>query len=105
MNETISDDALKEKAVVTADGVELGRIDAITATHVRLHTPDDMVVSSQLWLPRTMIAGIEGDLVRLNRERGQIHDAVYSLAPSQQREYATLNLGIRVGRERGLRLA
>lgn len=105
MNETITDDALRDKTVITADGVELGTIDALTATHVRLATTNDLIESSQLWLPRAMIGGIEGDHVRLTRERGELHDAVYALAPSQQREYATLNLGIRIGRERGLRLA
>ena len=102
MNDIVVESQLKGKTVSTADGVVLGTVDATTETHVRVHTPSDIVEGDQLWLPRQMIESVTDDAIRLNVERPDIHDAVFALAPGQQRQYATLGLNVRLGRNRGL---
>jgi hypothetical protein len=43
--------------------------------------------------------------VRLSRERADLHDAVLAMPPGEQREFGTLLLNVRIGRERSLRIA
>jgi hypothetical protein len=89
--------------VVSADGLPVGPIEAETPTHLNVRTNGD-APTGQIWLPRTMIASVAEDTVRLNVPRAAIHEAVLSLPPGQQREFATLGVNIKVGRARGLGL-
>lgn len=90
------------QTVVSADDVTVGRVDGITETHFNVRTPMGDSPTRQLWIPRSMIASSDADMIRLTVARADLHEAVYSMSPGQQREYATLGLGVRIGRERGL---
>jgi len=102
MNEPLTESTLKGKVVVTADGIELGEVEAEAGTHLRLRSTGGDAPSSQLWLPKAMIEESDGDVIRLNRQRADLHDAVLSLSPGQQREFASLGLNLHMGRLRGL---
>lgn len=90
------------QTVVSADDVTLGRVDGVTETHINVRTPMGDSPTRSLWLPRAMIVTIDADVIRLRVERADLHEAVYCMSPGQQREYATLGLGVRIGRARGL---
>jgi hypothetical protein len=89
--------------VVSADGLPVGQIEAETPTHLNVRTDGD-APTGQLWLPRRMIESVTDGIVRLNVPRWAIHEAVFSLPPSQQREFATLGVNVTIGRARGLGL-
>jgi hypothetical protein len=103
MNERANSETLKGRRVITADGVELGAVDAETETHLRVHAQDSDAPDRHLWLPKTMVDQTATGTVSLNRRRADLHDAVFSLPPGQQREYATLEPTVKIGRERWLR--
>jgi hypothetical protein len=94
--------SLRGRRVVTADGVLLGAVDGETASHVRVHTPDGNAPDDYLWVPRAYIRLVEDDELHLHRERADLHDAVLSLSPGEQREFASLKLPFRIGRHRWL---
>ncbi len=89
--------------VVSADGLPVGQIEAETPTHLNVRTGGD-APSGHIWLPRRMIESVTDDTVRLNVPRAAIHEAVLSLSPGQQREFATLGVNVKIGRARGLGL-
>jgi hypothetical protein len=95
--------SLRGRRVVTADGVLLGEVDGETASHVRVHTPGGDAPDDYLWVPRDYIRLVEDDEVHLHRARADLHDAVLSLSPGEQREFASLKLPISIGRHRWLR--
>lgn len=94
--------APKNQIVVSADDVLVGRVDGVTETHINVRTPMGDSPTRQLWIPCSMIASADADTICLSVERAELHEAVYCMSPGQQREYATLGLGVRIGRERGL---
>lgn len=89
--------------VISADGLPVGQIEAETPTHLNVRTDGD-APTGQIWLPRRMIESVTDDVVRLNVPRTAIHEAVFSLSPGQQREFATLGANVKIGRARGLGL-
>ena len=102
MNEPAVEGEMKGKTVVTADEIELGEVEAETASHIRVRCFADDVAGGYLWLPKQMVRGVEGDAVHLDRLRAELHDAVLALSPGEQREFGTLGLSVRIGRLRGL---
>lgn len=102
MNEPTTGESLRDMRVVTADGIELGDVDGETDTHIRVHTEPTDLPEDHLWLPRALVGEIGGRTVRISRRRADLHDAVLSLSPGEQREYATLGTSIRIGRARWL---
>jgi hypothetical protein len=94
--------SLRGRRVVTADGILLGEVAGETASHLRVHTADGDAPDDYLWVPRAAIRLIEDDELHLDRERADLHDAVLSLSPGEQREFASLQLPIRIGRQRWL---
>lgn len=111
MNEPTSDSSIVEpvvesnlsgRAVITADGETIGPVEAETSTHLRVRAVGDDLAIDQLWVPKDMIGSVDGDTVRLTRERADLHDAVLAMPPGQQREFGTLSLNLRIGRMRGL---
>lgn len=100
---TITNEPLRGRRVFTADRVYLGPVDGDTESHIRVRTHDGDAPGGHLWLARTMIQDIGPRTIRLNRERADLHDAVLSLSPGEQREYQTLGVTTaRLGRARGL---
>ncbi len=94
--------SLRGRRVVTADGILLGEVDGQTDTHLRVRTPDAEAPDGHLWVPRMYIRLIEDDELHLDRERADLHDAVLSLSPGEQREFASLGVTINLGRHRWL---
>lgn len=90
--------------VVSADGVTVGTQEAATDSHIGVRCPETDAPGGQLWLPRTMIARVEDATIRLNRNRAELHEAVYALPPGQQRAFETLGLNVKIGRARGMEL-
>ena len=101
MNEQIISQLRPGQTVISADGITVGRIDADSPTHVRVRTRAD-AQTDHLWLPKGMVRSVEGDTVHLNALRADLHEAVLSLPPGQQREFGTLGLNVRIGRARGI---
>lgn len=89
--------------VISADGLAVGIIEQETPTHLGLRAVAE-APTGQLWLPRTLVGSVEGDVVRLTVPRAALHEAVLSLPPRQQREFASLGLSVRIGRERGMKV-
>jgi hypothetical protein len=104
MNEPATGEPLKGRRAITADGVDLGVVDAETETHLRVHAEDSDAPDRHLWLPKEMVDQVAAGTVSLNRRRADLHDAVFSLPPGQQREYATLEPTVKIGRERWLKM-
>lgn len=90
--------------VVSADGDELGTVQALASTHIRVGPVGGGAAGMFLWIPKTMIHTTSGDLLTLNVNRAEMHDAVFEMSPGEQREYATLGLHVKLGRARGLAL-
>src|SRR5688572_16498380 len=88
--------------VVSADGVTVGVVEGGTDSHIGVRCDEADAPGGQMWLPRRMVARVEGETVFLNRERADLHEAVYALPPGQQRAFETLSLGIKIGRARGV---
>lgn len=103
MNEPATGETFKGRRVITSDGVELGGVDAETETHLRVRAEDSDAPDLHLWLPKMMMGDVTAGTIALNRRRADLHDAVFSLSPGQQREYATLEPTVKIGRERWLR--
>ena len=89
--------------VVSADGVAIGPVEADADTHLRVRVAHGDAPAGQIWIPKAMVQGVEGSAVHLNRVRADLHEAVLSMPPGQQREFATLAITLNVGRTRGLR--
>ena len=89
--------------VVSADGIAIGRVEADAETHLRVRVEHGDAPDGQIWIPKTMVRGVEGDAVHLNRIRADLHEAVFAMPPGQQREFSTLAITLNVGRTRGLR--
>lgn len=111
MNETTDDSraadpevesALTGKMVITADDEAIGPVEAETSAYLRVRADGSDAPSGQLWLPKAMVERVERESVRLNRERADLHDAVLSMPPGEQREFGSLLLNLRIGRTRGL---
>lgn len=103
VSEPAAGDSLRGRRVVTADGVTLGMVDGETESHIRVMMRHSDAPEGHVWLPRVMMQDVERRTIRLNRNRADLHDAVLSLSPGEQREYATLGLtATRLGRARGL---
>ena len=104
MNEQLSSSELRNgMIVVSADGVAIGPVEADMETHVRVRVEQGDAPGGQMWIPKAMVRGVEGNTVRLNRIRGDLHEAVLAMPPGQQREFSTLAITLNVGRTRGLR--
>src|SRR5262245_38384940 len=88
--------------VISSDGVTVGTVDTQTETHVSVHVDAGDAPNGQMWLPKRMIEAIDGETVRLNVRRDDLHEAVFSLPPGQQRSYDTLGLKVKIGRARGV---
>ena len=93
---------LKGRTVISADGIEIGEVEAETASHIRVRMPHPDNPGGFIWLPKETVSGVEGGAVHLSRLRAELHDAVLALSPGEQREFATLGLSVRIGRQRGL---
>jgi len=102
MNEAATGETLRGKRVVTADGIELGGVDGEAETHIRVLAEATDLPGEHLWLPRAYVEDVTGRTIRLSRRRAELHDAVLQLSPGEQREYATLNAQVRIGRQRWL---
>lgn len=102
MNQPAAGEMLRGVRVITSDGVDLGTVDAETETHLRVRAADSDAPDQHLWLPKLMVAETAAGTVSLNRRRADLHDAVFSLPPGQQREYATLESTVKIGRARWL---
>lgn len=107
MNDSTTDGAgaesdLQGKLVITADDETIGPVEGVTDTYLRVRADDSDAPGSQLWIPRSLVDRVEGALVRLTPERADLHDAVLAMPPGEQREFGTLLLNIRIGRERTL---
>jgi hypothetical protein len=100
--ESDAEDALQGKLVVTADDDVIGPVEVVTDTHLRVRADDSDRAGDQLWIPRSLVDAVDGETVRLNRERADLHDAVLSMPPGEQREFGSLLLNLRIGRERTL---
>jgi hypothetical protein len=103
--EADTESALKGKLVITADDVVIGPVEVVTDAHLRVRADDSDAPGGQLWIPRTLVDRVDGGVVRLNRERAGLHDAVLAMPPGEQREFGSLLLKVRIGRERSLRAA
>lgn len=88
--------------VMTSDGVDLGVVEADERTHLRVRVGRTDGPTEHLFVPVSMVGVIDGETVHLNVPRDHLHEAVYALAPAQQREYATLGLSVSLGRGRNL---
>src|SRR6266536_3085093 len=88
--------------VISADGIAVGTVDAQTDTHVSVRVDAGDAPNGQMWLPKRMIEAIDGETVRLNVIRADLHEAVLSLPPGQQRSFDTLALKVKIGRARGV---
>jgi len=97
-----AESALQGKLVITADDEMIGPVEVVTDSYLRVRADDSDVPGSQLWIPRSLVNRVEGELVRLTRERANLHDAVLAMPPGEQREFGTLLLNVRIGRERTL---
>ena len=100
--EPVVESNLSGRTVITADGEAIGLVEAETATHLRVHAVGNDLSVDQLWVPKDMVGSVEGEWVRLTRERADLHDAVLAMPPGQQREFGSLSLNLRIGRMRGL---
>lgn len=89
--------------VVSADGVAIGPLEADADTHLRVRVEQGDAPAGQIWVPKAMVRGVEGNAVHLNRIRADLHEAVLAMPPGQQREFSTLAITLNVGRTRGLR--
>jgi hypothetical protein len=89
-------------AVISADGITVGTVDAQTDTHISVRTDGGDAPNGQIWVPKWMIATVEGETIRLNVIRADLHEAVLSLPPGQQRAFETLGLKVKIGRARGV---
>ena len=94
--------ALQGKLVITADDETIGPVEVVTDTYLRVRADGSDSPGGQLWIPRAIVDRIDGETVRLNRERADLHDAVLSMPPGEQREFGSLLLTVRIGRERTL---
>jgi hypothetical protein len=88
--------------VISADDVTVGTVDSQTDTHISVRIATGDAPNGQMWIPKRMIAAVEGETIRLNVIRADLHEAVLSLPPGQQRAFETLGLNIRIGRKRGV---
>lgn len=88
--------------VMSADMVELGTVQALDTTHIRVGPVSGGAAGMYLWIPKTMVQQVGGEGVSLNVNRAELHDAVFEMSPGEQREYATLGLHVKLGRARGL---
>jgi hypothetical protein len=94
--------ALTGKMVVTADGETIGPVEGETKTYLRVRADASDAPGGQLWLPKRLVDRVDQETVRLNRDRADLHDAVLSMPPGEQREFGSLMLNVRIGRTRGL---
>jgi hypothetical protein len=102
MNESPPGEALRNRRVVTSDGIDLGEVDGASDTHIRVLSESSDAPERHLWLPTAMVDEVSVTTVRLNRRRADLHDAVFALSPGQQRAYATLEPTVKIGRDRWL---
>ncbi|MGE0541622.1 MAG: DUF2171 domain-containing protein [Dehalococcoidia bacterium] len=100
--ETGAESDLKGKLAVTADDTTIGPVEVVTDAYLRVRADDSDAPGGQLWIPRTLVDRVDGAIVRLNRERADLHDAVLAMPPGEQREFGSLLLKVRIGRERSL---
>ena len=101
MNETAAAKPQRGQTVVTSDGIPLGPIEADERTHLRVRLLDGEGPLDAIFVPVRLVRGVENDVVQLTAARADLHEAVYTLSPGQQREYATLGLRTPFGRRRG----
>lgn len=73
--------------VICADGVPLGRVEGDEGTHLRVRRS---AAPPLVWVPKSLIAGVEAGTVRLLLARDDLHDGIIALAPGRQREFGTL---------------
>ena len=91
------------RPVLSDDGITVGRVERVTATHLSVRTPEESdAPGDQLWIPRDQVRTVDNEAVYLRVNRAEIHEAVLALPPGQQREYETLAFQGRLGRNRGM---
>jgi hypothetical protein len=101
-SEAAASDVRDGLTVVSADGIVVGTVAGQTGSHIHVRAEASDSPTGEMFLPRGLIDSVAGDLLRLNIERADIHEAVYCLPPGQQREFETLIPRVRLGRARGL---